>query len=277
LYEDDPDDITLGRYLTTLERPDAMTDWQYQQLRKKSKNFFVRDGMLFKRPRRHGVPPRRVVGLKEQRTKIMQEMHEEKGHMGQKATYNLISKRYQWRGMYDDVVEWVKTCDGCQKRDQRRFDEPLHPTWTITVWEKVGLDVVYMPWDGKDGFLVLARDDLSGWVEGRVLESTDSEGVAKFLQEKVICRHGVPKRIVLDGGAENMGFTESVIKKYGMHGIGIAPYHPPSPPVKWTCRTRTPNDYQCDCEISAKRYICSIRPVSERKRMDAVPRTCPLG
>jgi ribonuclease HI len=228
LYEDDPDDVILGQYLTTLERPDGMTDSQYQQLRKKSRNFLVRDGMLFKRSRRHGVPPRRVIGLKEQREDVMWEMHEEKGHMGQKATYNLISKRYQWKGMYNDVAEWVKTCDGCQKRDQRRYDEPLHPTWTITVWEKVGLDVIYMPWDGKDGFLVLARDDLSGWVEGRVLENTDSEGVAKFLQEEVICRHGVPKRIVLDGGAENMGFTESVIKKYGMRGIGIAPYHPQS-------------------------------------------------
>jgi hypothetical protein len=82
LYEDDPDDVILGQYLTSLERPDGMTDSQYQQLRKKSKNFLVRDGMLFKRPRHHGVPPRQVVGLKEQREEIMREMHEEKGHMG---------------------------------------------------------------------------------------------------------------------------------------------------------------------------------------------------
>jgi hypothetical protein len=193
LYKDDPDDVLLGRYLTTLQRPDGMTDSQYQQLRKKSKNFFVRDGFLFKRPRHHGVPPRRVVGLKEEREKIMKEMHDENGHLGQKATYNFISKRYQWKGMYGDVVEWVKTCDECQKRAQRRFQEPLHPTWSITVWGKTGLDVVYMPWEGKDGFIVLARDDLSGWVEGRVLESTKAEGVAKFPQEEVFCRHGVPR------------------------------------------------------------------------------------
>ena len=225
LYADDADDVILGKYLSTLQRPDGMTDSQYQQLRKKSKNFLIRDGFLFKRPRHHGVPPRRVVGLTEERVRIMKELHDEKGHLGQKATYNLISKRYQWKGMYGDVVEWVKTCDECQKRDQRRFDEPLHPTWSITVWEKVGLDIVYMPWEGKNGFIVFAWDDLSGWAEARVLQST---GVAKFLQEEVICRHGVPRRIVMDGGSENMGFTEDLVKKYGMRGVSIAPYHPES-------------------------------------------------
>src|SRR5579862_3855582 len=131
-------------------------------------------------------------------------------------------------GDVSDIMESIKTCDECQKRDQRRFQEPLHPTWTITVWEKIGLDIVYMPWEGKDGFIVFARDDLSGWAEARVLESTDSVGVAKFLQEEVICRHGVPRRIVMDGGSENLGFTEELVKKYGMHGISIAPYHPQS-------------------------------------------------
>lgn len=84
--------------------------------------------------------------------------------------------------MYQDVVEWVKTCDECQKQGKSRFDEPLHPTWSVMVWDKVGVDVIYMPLDGKEGYAVLARDDLSGWVEGRALEKADSLSVAKFLQ-----------------------------------------------------------------------------------------------
>jgi hypothetical protein len=74
----------------------------------------------------------------------------------------------------------------------------------------------------------LARDDLSGYAEAQVLESTSSEGVVKFMQKEVICQHGVPRCIVMDGGAENMGFTADLIKRYGMHGIAIAPYHPQS-------------------------------------------------
>jgi Integrase zinc binding domain len=138
----DANDLGLGRYLMTLQKPEGMSDGDYAQLRKKAKNFMVRDGLLFKRSRRGGIPPGGVVGLSEERTKIMRELYDEKGHLGQKATYNQIARRYQWRGMYQDVAEWVKTCDECQKIGKLRFEEPLHPTWTMTVWQKVGLDVV---------------------------------------------------------------------------------------------------------------------------------------
>jgi len=50
------DDLILGQYLETLQRPDDFTNAQYQQLRKKSRNFFVRDELLFKRGRKRGLP-----------------------------------------------------------------------------------------------------------------------------------------------------------------------------------------------------------------------------
>lgn len=62
-----------------------------------------------------------------------------------------------------------------------RFEEPLHPTWSVVVWDKVGLDVVYMPWEGDNGFIVFARDDLSGYIEGRSIDKVTSLNVAKFL------------------------------------------------------------------------------------------------
>ena len=61
------DDLLLGRYLETLRRPEGMANVEFGSLRKKSRNFLVRDGYLFKRGKRRGVPPRRVVGLPEQR------------------------------------------------------------------------------------------------------------------------------------------------------------------------------------------------------------------
>jgi hypothetical protein len=97
-------DLILGKYLATLQRPEGMSDGDYAQLRKKAKNFMVRDGMLFKRSKKGGVPPRRVIGLREERIEAIKEVHE-LGHPGQKATYNQVSQRYQWREMYQDVVE----------------------------------------------------------------------------------------------------------------------------------------------------------------------------
>jgi len=76
------DDLTLGRYLETLQRPEGVTDQQFQQLRRKSRTFLVRDGYLFKRSRKRAIPPRRVIGKPEQRLEVLRELHDKTGHRG---------------------------------------------------------------------------------------------------------------------------------------------------------------------------------------------------
>jgi len=46
--EYDGDDLVLERYLETLRRPNDMTDEEFEQLRKKSRSFLVRDRYLYK-------------------------------------------------------------------------------------------------------------------------------------------------------------------------------------------------------------------------------------
>ena len=82
------------------------------------------------------------------------------------------------------------------------------------MWDKIGVDIVVMPRSREGSYLVLARDDLSGWVEGRAIDEANSYNVSKFLYEDVICRHGCPRRIVLDGGRENMGKTKELLLDY---------------------------------------------------------------
>ena len=219
------DDLILGRYLETLRRPDGMTDQQFQQLRQKSRSFLVRDGYLYKRSKKR-QPPRRVVGTLEQQREVLHEVHEF-GHRGRQATYDQMRQRYQWKGMYEDVIKYVKSCEECQSRARNRQQEPLHPTWSITVWEKVGIDIVYMPvTEDGFGFIVFARDDLSGWVEGRAIKAADSKNVAKFIYEDVICRHGCPRRIVLDRGSENLNLTKDLLEHYKIKRTIVSAYHP---------------------------------------------------
>src|SRR4030095_9040159 len=225
--EYDGQDLVLGQYLETLQRPENLTDAQYQQLRKKSRLFFVRDGLLFKRNRKRGLPPRRVLGRPEPKLEAIRSLHDEKGHRGKPSTYENVSRRYQWKGMYEDVANYVKTCEECQKRARMRYEEPLHPTFSRTVWEKVGIDVVFMP-ETPDGYkyAVFARDDLSAWSEGRALKENNSRNVAKFLYEDVICRHGCPLKAVTDGGGENKKIAKALLENYKVHRIVVSAYHP---------------------------------------------------
>ena len=95
----------------------------------------------------------------------------------------------------------------------------MYPTWTSTLFEKVCLDVVYMPSCEGKNYLVVAREDLSGWPEARALSSADSDAIAKFLWEDVVCRHGCFRRLVVDSGLENKGHVTAFAKKYSIKRV----------------------------------------------------------
>jgi len=129
--------------------------------------------------------------------------------------------------MYNDVVKYVKSCEECQRRSRIRQEEPLHPTWSLMVWEKVGIDVVYMPkTDDGFGFIVFARDDLSGWVEGRAIKTANAKEVAKFIYEDIVCRHGCPQRIVLNRGSKNLNLMKDLLEHYRIKRMVVSAFHP---------------------------------------------------
>ena len=168
-----------------------------------------------------------MLGLEGQQRDAIKGLHDDSGHPGVLSTHGQVSRRYQWRGMYTDIVDFCKSCDFCQRRARTKYEEPLHPTWSLVVWTKVGIDVVYMP-DSVDGFkfIVFARDDLSGWVEGRVIDKANVKNVAKFLYEDVICRHGCPAVVVLDRGSENLNVAKELLEAYKIDRIVTSACHP---------------------------------------------------
>ena len=85
-----------------------------------------------------------------------------------------------------------------------------------------------MPGSGGYKYIVFARDDLSGWVEGRALTAATSKTVVKFLFEDMFVRHGCPRKVVVDGGSENKGFVESLLEACLVKRVEISAYHPQS-------------------------------------------------
>ncbi len=133
-----------------------------------------------------------MVDGEEYQKKVVREMHDKDGHREKEGTYTKVSTPYWWPGFHGTVKKHTRECPECQKYSPRREEEALHPTWTAALWERVSMDIVYMP-TAKSGkqYLVVAREYLSGWSEARALTNATSEAVAKFLWEEVICRWGV--------------------------------------------------------------------------------------
>lgn len=200
---------------------------EWKAFRAHALKFTVREDLLFRVEKgRRDQPPKRVIDEVARKTQLIRSVHDESGHRGREGTFQRLKDRYFWEGMYSDVRKHCDTCEECQKRQGLRQGEELTPTWTNHRWQKVGVDIVRMPKDQGRKYLVLARSDLSGWVEGRALTAASSKLVARFLYEDVICRHGIFQKLVVDGGPENKDLVEALASKYGIRRVVVSAYHP---------------------------------------------------
>jgi len=79
---------------------------------------------------------------------------------------------------------------------------------------------------GRFRYLIVARDDLSDWVEAKALIRGTSETVTKFFWENIVCRHDCFGKMVIDGGPENKDLVKAFAERYGIKRVQISVYHP---------------------------------------------------
>ncbi|PLW57900.1 hypothetical protein PCANC_01042 [Puccinia coronata f. sp. avenae] len=212
----------LEEYLTTLARPRGLNAKAYQALRRKATDFFVQAGRLMRR----GSPlPRIVVTLPAKQDEILSKLHEDLGHRGVAETYRRVADRFWWPSLKQVVIRWCQSCKACQKRDGKRPLEPRYPTGEETVFGRVSMDAVHIKAGGAK-YLIVARDDFSGWVEAKFLNNLTSEAVAAFLQDYWTMRYGLARSYSTDGGSEFGGALADMLRALpGKHRVST-PYYP---------------------------------------------------
>lgn len=224
-YSDEYEHIAV--FLTNgMKKSPGHTAAQHKAFRSNALKFIVRDGHIFRREDARDLVPRKVICDVTKQQEVIKSLHDDSGHRGREGTHQRVRDRYFWEGLYNDVRKYCESCEECQKRQGLRQYEELTPTFTDHCWEKIGVDIVHMPKDRNKNYLVLARSDLSGWVEGRALSSATSELVAQFLYEDIICRHGLFRKMVVDGGPENKDMTEALANRYNIRRVVTSAYHP---------------------------------------------------
>ncbi|KAI0997515.1 hypothetical protein K3495_g10672, partial [Podosphaera aphanis] len=215
----------IAKFLTTLKRPCIMSDAAFRAFRKRALKFAVRDGYLWRKATKVN-PPRRVVDSPALRIEILKSAHDNLGHKGRESTYHQIMRNFWWERCYVDCRKFVASCLECQTRTTANLEEALFPTFTGSLFTNLAIDITFMP-RTKTGlkYLVLARCDLSNWVEGRAIRNPTAAAVAKFIWEDIICRHGLFGKLVVDGGTEFMGEVVLLLQKYDVNRVQISAYN----------------------------------------------------
>jgi hypothetical protein len=149
-----------------------------------------------------------VPEVKSIRESILREAHDlaYSIHPGSTKMYLNLRERYWWYGLKRDVAEYVAICDTCQ-RVKAEHQRPVGllqamkiPEWK---WEEVGMDfIVGLPCTqkGYDSIWVIV-DRLTKVAHFIPVKTTYTGAkLAELYMERIVCLHGVPKKIVSDRG-----------------------------------------------------------------------------
>jgi hypothetical protein len=119
--------------------------------------------------------------------------------------YHDLKSRYWWYGMKRAIAEYMALCDNCQrvKAECQRpagLLQPLKiPEWK---WEEISMDFIVGLPNGYDSIWVIVYR-LSKVAHFIPVKTTYKDSkLAELYIARIVCLHGVPKKIVSDRGTQ---------------------------------------------------------------------------
>lgn len=171
---------------------------------------------------------------KDEKVKLMKEMHDNPlgGHLGMNRTMERIKQFKSWTNMKQDIEDYIRKCEICQKNKitQRKTKMPLEITTTPdVVFEKCALDIVGPLTETLNGnrYLLTFQDELSKYTLATPLRTQDAETVAKAFVQEVILKFGIPQVVLTDQGSNFMSEVfRNMCKLLKIKKINTTAYHP---------------------------------------------------
>ncbi|GLT96674.1 hypothetical protein SLE2022_142800 [Rubroshorea leprosula] len=119
--------------------------------------------------------------------------------------------------------KYVKKCSTCQFNagDIHMPGEmlsSLSSPWPFAQW---GVDLLGPFVKGKGGctYLVVAVDYFTKWIEAKPLSTTIEKKIEEFLFNSILCRFGIPKRIIADNGPHSATTETPFSLAYGAEAV----------------------------------------------------------
>ena len=174
-----------------------------------------------------------LVLPKKYREEAMREAHDEKlaGHLGVFKTVERVARKYWWPEMLEDITNWVKGCTVCQEFKKGKEEKVgfLQPIEANLPFELMGMDILEDLKETPSGnkHILVLTDYYTKWPEAFPMKDKSAATIAKILVTQVICRHGVPERIITDRGSDFMSdLFRQVAELLKMKHSPTTPYHP---------------------------------------------------
>ena len=141
--------------------------------------------------------------------RLMTELHEGicGSHVGGRALMlQIVRGGFFWPTMKNDCIEYVRKCESCQKHADWSHAPPevlhsINTPWPFHTW---GIDILgpFPKGVRQFKFLIVAVEYFTKWIEAESVAVISGSRVRKFIWKNIICRFGVPRRIISDNGTQ---------------------------------------------------------------------------
>ena len=184
---------------------------------RQARNTTAIEGLLYRISPNGGL---QVLVPATRRTQVMRDHHDHilAAHAGRDKTYDKIRRNYVWPSMLEDIGNYVRTCETCQRTKSAPKSRPTLPTddsiseRATQCMEIVNLDIKGpLPKTSRNNAYILVLVDLaSRWAEAFPIPDQRATTVAETITREFIPRHGCPKEWLSDRGSN---FVSDVIKE----------------------------------------------------------------
>lgn len=201
-----------------------------------NEKFCIRENLLCCKETPHDAPEHyKLVVPKNQCHLLLQLAHDDQvygGHLGVRKTLRKL-RSYWWPGMSNDVAQYVRTCDICQRFKQPKGPKigKLHPIPVSKLFERLHIDIVGPVHSSTlrgNKYISTEIDAYSRFAFAQANPDSRTDFCLDFL-ESIIAIHDTPTHIVSDQGPQFMSVQwADAMRKHGIKHNRTNPYHPQS-------------------------------------------------
>ncbi|KAG5236797.1 RNA-directed DNA polymerase (Reverse transcriptase), Ribonuclease [Salix suchowensis] len=222
----------IKKFIQQQEYPLEASKADKETLRRMATNFYL-DGEILYRRSFDGTLLRcldeKEIG------QALEEVHE--GICATHANGHTMARQMQrsgyfWLTMERDCVAYVRKCHKCQVYGDKINAPPkslfnMTSPWPFDMW---GLDVIG-PINPKASnghrFILVAIDYFTKWVEANSYAHVTQKVVKKFIERDLVCRYGIPARLVTDNAQNFNGkLIVELCTKWKIKHLNSSPYRP---------------------------------------------------